>query len=642
MFLLIGLLAVISYYPGLSGDYVFDDAPNLLENGRLDLESLNVESLQGAALSSGSGWLRRPVSMFSFALNRYFFGIAPYSHKLVNLVIHVLTGFGLFLLTRQLISSYQQFHRPALSDMTAIWMPVVVSGLWLVHPLNLTSVLYIVQRMTSLSTLFMVFGLCLYVFGRQRMLTGKPGLPLILTGLVVCGGLAILSKETGALLPLYMLVLELTLFRFRNSKDHFDKAIIAFFILVVMAPACLFIVYMVLDPATFLRGYDAREFTLADRLLTEARVLVFYLKMIIMPSITELGLYHDDFTISSGLMDPPTTLFSLVILAGLILGALMLLRKKTLISLGILWFFTGHLLESTILPLEIAHEHRNYLADYGILLAASSAVAQAPLQRLAPVIRTATPFFFLLGFTSTTWLRSDQWSDNVNHAVYEAKHHPESYRAVYAAGRIYANLALRGFSGHEEKAFDYLEQANKLDKRGIMPNAALIKISHALGHPVKQRWFDEILDKLSRFPLTPANVDSLRLLVDCMPDPCEIPHEMMEEMFNLALDTPKQHPRALTLYAIYKINHQKEMHKGLELFYRVVELEPKDPIYRVNLIELLTVMGKLDEAEQQLALFKAISTHGGNATDYRLLQEAIDSERSKLTSTIKANNEGNI
>ena len=105
-----------------------------------------------------------------------------------------------------LLQSYRQYHAPGLSERFVVWLPVVIAGLWLVHPLNLTAVLYIVQRMASLAALFTACGLILYVAGRRRMLAGKHGVSLILAGLLLCGGLAVFSKEYGILLPLYMLV----------------------------------------------------------------------------------------------------------------------------------------------------------------------------------------------------------------------------------------------------------------------------------------------------------------------------------------------------------------------------------------------------------------------------------------------------
>ena len=112
LFAAICLLTIVIYVPGLSGDYMFDDMSNLLHNPQLNIESLDMESLQGAVFSSNSGKLRRPVSMLSFTLNRYFFGIAPYSHKVVNLIIHLLTGIGLYFLSRLIMRGYRQYRHP--------------------------------------------------------------------------------------------------------------------------------------------------------------------------------------------------------------------------------------------------------------------------------------------------------------------------------------------------------------------------------------------------------------------------------------------------------------------------------------------------------------------------------------------------
>lgn len=635
-FALIGLLTVVIYFPGLAGDYMFDDTSNLLNNKALAIQSLDRHELASAAFSSNAGTLQRPISMLSFALNRFFFGIDPYSHKVINLLIHLLTGGGLFILSRLLLSSYRQYRNPQLSPRIEAWVPVIVTGLWLIHPLNLTSVLYIVQRMTSLSALFSVFGLCLYVIGRRRRLAGRRGLYLILTGLLVLGGLAIYSKENGVLLPLFMLVIEVTLFRFRSATGTADKTVIGFFILTVALPALLVLLYLVINPATFL-SYSVREYTLTERVLTEARVLVFYLKMTIMPSIQELGLYHDDFTLSRGLLDPPATLYSMLFLGGLLLLGVLMLGKRPLVSLGILWFFVGHVLESTIFPLELVHEHRNYLADYGILLALTSALAQAPLRRLAPIVETVVPVLFLLLFSYTTWLRSEQWSDNINHATYEAIHHPQSHRAVFAAGRIHARLALQGHPDSEEKAITYLESAGHLDKTGIMPEVTLVKLGFLLGRPVDPAWLDAILHKLSNYPVTPADINSLRVLADCAGEICKLPDETMEAIFQAALKD--KNPQTLSIYGYYSINKRGNFDKGLELFERVVERAPQEPQYWKNLINLLTVMGRFDAAEQSLQQLKATSPTGMVDEHYRIIQNEIDTAR-KLQASQSATNTG--
>ena len=630
------LLTILVYLPGLSGDYMFDDMPNLLSNNRLHIDDLDIDSLMSAAYSSGSGLFRRPVSMATFAINRYFFDVDPWSYKVVNLTIHILTGFVIFLLCRLLVSSYRMQHNTGMSDRAAYWLPVVVSGLWLVHPLNLTPVLYIVQRMTSLTALFTVCGLCLYTFGRQRMLTGKHGTGLIITGLVMFGGLATLSKETGVLLPLYMLVIEISLFRFRDFNGQTSRTITGFFGIVILIPLSLFLLVMLTNPESLL-NYHSRDFTLLERLLTEARVLVFYLKLIIMPTITELGLYHDDISLSRGLLDPPTTLYSILGLAALLAAAIALLKVRPLASLGILWFFAGHALESTIFQLDIAYEHRNYLADMGIILALCSLAALQTVTRLAHIARIIAPLCFLLLFAHTTWLRADQWSDNVNHGIYEARHHPESFRAAYSAARIYARLALLHQPGAEEKAYKYLDRASALNEKDIMTDVVRIKLSSILGNPVQEEWFDNILEKVGKDPIRPTRIASLHQLMTCIGDPCDIPLETMDKIFVRALSVdglehlPALHAELVNIYGYFTINKVNNYEKGLALFKWAVDLHPQEPQRWINLVRLQIAMGRFDEAERTLEKFRKSGTHGSVVKEIVELQSDIDNMRAATT-----------
>lgn len=645
LILLAGLLTVSVYFPGLAGDYVFDDMANLLENQRLDIETLDYDSLSSAAQSSGAGPLRRPVSMLSFALNRYFFGTHPYSYKVVNLVIHLLTGLALFVLARLLVAAYQlQTRGTRLSESSAYWLPLVIGSLWLIHPLNLTSVLYIVQRMTSLAALFTVCALCVYVTARLRMQAGKPGRLLMLAGLLAFGGLAVFSKETGALLPLFMLIIELTLFHFRDSRGQSDRFVTSLFIVLLALPACLLLVKTALNPDWILAGYKMRTFTLTERLLTEARVLMLYLKLTLMPTTGSLGLYQDDIVLSRGLFSPPATLYALLALAGLFTGALALLKRQPLISLGILWFFSAHALESTVISLEIAHEHRNYLADFGVILALGSAIAVIPMRKLGSVVRLATPLLFVCMFAYTTWLRADQWSDNVKFAIFEAMHHPQSFRAVYAAGRIHARLALNGREESVDESFRYLEQARGIGESEIMPAMVMIKVAYLLDRPVRQEWFTEMLDRLQRYPVTPNTLSSLHELAGCMKQHCIFPHEIMEQMFRLTLDNPSLansgHLRAeaVTIYGYYMINIREDAGKGLQLFHKAVEYEPEDAQRWKNLINLLMVMNDFDAAEQQLMLFMAADTHSGSEEDFRVLREDIETGRKTIEASTTLEN----
>lgn len=637
------MLTAAIYYPGLSGDYMFDDMQNLLLNNRLEFDTLNLTSLQAASFSSGSGTLHRPISMASFALNRYFFGIEPYSHKVINLSIHVLTGISLLLLGLLILKSYREHCNPGLSPAAITWLSVIVSGIWLVHPLNLTSVLYIVQRMTSLSALFTVLGLCCYTFGRYRQLGDRPGWVWIFTGLFIFGGLAVLSKENGALLPLYMLVLEVTLFRFRDRGGYIDRKVVAFFLLFLLVPVFGFLFWLIQKPGPFLGGYLNRDFTLTERILTETRVLFFYLKQILIPSVSELGLYHDDITISRSLLNPVTTLYATFSLIFILATALLLTKRAPLVSLGILWFFSGHTLESTILPLEIAHEHRNYLADYGIILAAGAALLHLSNALRSTYIQSLIPTLFICLLAYTTWVRADQWSDNVTHAVFEATHHPQSSRAVFSAGRIHAKLAINGHDESIEPAFRYLESASSTGQSGILPDVVMIKLASILDLPVKKVWYRRIIDNLEQ-PIGAASINGLHILGECQWHACNTPMQTMEKIYQTALNNYSLQDKArlghvYASYATYQINALGQFEQGREHFIMAVKIAPHELQHWINLLKLLLTMQDYDAADHWLAAFREAGVSGATEHDFERFRRGISKGRTKnIAETSMTNN----
>ena len=641
LFLLFLTLTLAAYKPGLSGDYMFDDMQNLLVNARLNIETLDFDSLQSASLSAGSGIFRRPVSMLSFALNRYYTGIDPFYHKVVNLLIHLLTGTALLLLTRKILQVNRQQNAPAFSPAVDAWLPVLACGVWLLHPLNLTSVLYIVQRMTSLSALFTVCGLYFYIAGRQRQLAGSTGWPWIFTGVLLFGSLAFLSKENGALLPLYMLCIEAVLFRFRTRSGTIDRGISLFYILVLILPGTSLLLLLAVSPDTLVGGYSGRNFTMFERVLTEARVLVFYLKQLLAPSLSDLGLYHDDIPLSRSLLEPPATLYAVLALCGLLATGFLLIQRLPLVSLGILWFFCGHMMESTILPLEIAHEHRNYLAGFGIILGTGAALAHLPGHRLAPLIRAVTPGLFIILFAYVTWARAGQWSDNVSHAVYEAMHHPESARSVFAAGRVHARLAIAGHEESADKAFHYLQNASRLDSTGILPDIVMVKLASILELPVRQEWYDIIISKLA-YPVSAADLNALYTLGLCQQNVCNTPREIMESIYqtvfsNDSLKGPNKLANAFAGYGTYQINTQGDTRKGLRYFIMAVDANPTEAQYWINLIKLLVKMQDYDAAEQWLEKFRMAGTYGATENNFSHFRRLIDEGRAHSGQTA-ANN----
>jgi len=611
--ILILVLTTLIYLPGLSGDFAFDDFPNLLQNKKLHLDVLSVDSLAAATFSSDSGTFKRPVSMFSFALNSYYFGMKPYSFKIVNLIIHLLTGLGIFFLSSLILKNYNQHCKQQFTAAALKFLPLFICCIWLVHPLNLTSVLYIIQRMTSLSGLFIIWASCAYVWTRARHYETNSRFWLILLSIILLGSLAILSKESGILLPLFLFLIEIFIFRFKNINGTYDKKIIALFTLIVILPAILSIVLLAMKPNLVLGGYDARDFTLTERLLTETRVLLFYLKMTIMPSINELGLYHDDFTISRNLLDPPSTLFASAFILSLIILALAIIKKQPLISFGIIWFFAAHLIESTIIPVEIAHEHRNYIAIFGIIFSLSYILSRLSINHKHPSIKYAIHLIPIILLASVTSLRSYQWSDNILHAVYEAKHHPDSARAIYSKGRIYANLAVAGNTDKTEDAFKILERSSTLYSRNILPDTAMILLSSKLKLPIEHKWIETIKNKLTLYPVIPTTVGSLMELTKCLNSACNINNADIDEIYKIALEkTSRRNPDIITIYAQHVAYNKSNLKKGEQLFNEAIALAPHKAQYRINLMGLLLLTKQYDKVRQQAAFLRQNNPLGTN------------------------------
>lgn len=434
---LAGVLGIVSlvYLPGLAGPFVFDDFPNILENPALALTSLNAEGLWAALSSGASGPLGRPLAMASFALNTLFTNGIPdaFSMKLTNVGIHCANTILIFVLAKTL-----QKQLPERSAAGQPWIPLVASAVWAVHPVQLTSVLYVVQRMNSLSCLFVVAGLIVFVSGRRQIHNNLPrALTIMALGLCV-GLLGNAAKENAVLVLFYAGVIEGTLFSRERLNESSRRALRAFYGISVGFPVLVAILAVTFDPARILTSYSDRSFTPVQRLLTEARVLWLYASWIVLPRLTSLGLNHDDIIVSTGLFQPWQT--SLAVAAGsvLVAFAIALRRRVPLLAFGVLWFVAGHSLESGIIGLELAHEHRNYLPSFGIIYA-----LVAGLAALQPALKSrATPRIVAAGWVSAlallTALRANDWSDEARLIHAEVLNHPRSARSQAMFGELLA------------------------------------------------------------------------------------------------------------------------------------------------------------------------------------------------------------
>lgn len=602
---------LLAYAPGLSGGFMFDDYASIIRNPDLRIDTLDIAQLKQAALSSHTGPLKRPVSLLSFALNYYATALDPFYFKLTNVIIHLLNGLGLACLTYLILLALKRLSPTELSTSRIAAITLAVTAAWLLHPLNLTAVLYIVQRMTSLAALFVIWGLVLYALGRLRMQAGSGGPLLVVAGLVPFTVLAVFSKENGVLLPVYAFLMELALFRFRRSDGTRDRRILGIFFVTLALPVLAAMLFLLSHPNFILHGYATRTFTLPERLLTEPRVLFFYLRMIFLPENSALGLFHDDFALSHGWLSPVTTLPAAIGLVTLLTAGIILLKRHPLAGLGILWFFASHAIESTIFPLELVHEHRNYLAIYGPLLVAFYYALRPYRKAHYARLRTIAALAMLALFGVTTALRADQFGNEFSRTLYAVRHHPLSSRSNFAAGRMYT-ITLRQQPSDRHEAYyltarHYLQESYRLDSQSSAALFTLIYLNATTGHELDSPALRELEHRLMYAPFAPANRSWLALLVDWqVAGNTNLSTNQFLGLLEASLhnDSMPAMDRGfvLTLISGYYSNHLRDATAALDYARRATVAAPSQPLFHVNFARVLIVAGNLKRAEEQIQL----------------------------------------
>lgn len=638
-FCLIAALAAtfLVYQRGLSGPYLFDDGPNITRNESLAIHDLNPATLKRAAFSGHSGPSLRPLSMMSFAVNQYATGQDPYYFKLTNLVIHLFNGAGIFVLSWLLLGFYRKRFEPGLPEAQVQWISLAVAASWLLHPFNLTSVLYVVQRMTSLSALFSIWGLALFLWGRTRLHEGRSGFPAIVVSVLLFTPLAVLSKENGVLLPLFMLVAEATLFGLHAQQPSARRFLIAFYALCVAIPAAIAMGYLAMHSEWLLAGYKTRGFTLTERVMTEARVLWFYIGQILLPSTAQMGLYHDDIAISRGWFQPVSTALAMAGVIALPVLSYLVRKKAPIAAFGVLFFLAGHLLESTVWPLEIAHEHRNYLPMYGILLMLFFHVLY-PLKYVNYLRLRQTFAVLLIGLLAfNTFARAGKWANRYDLFQAEVDHHPDSALAQGEMGAVYSGLLFSDPARIEDNyvaARGHFETAARLDKNDTKPLFALIMMSASTGKPVEPVWLQELTHRLEAAPYAAITSDKLNTLTECQLEAyCKLANSEFEGLLRAALRNPTltgvNRAKVLDALSSYTIKVLRDNDAALGIMKQSVQAAPREVAFRFAMIEFLIALGRIDEAKEQLAIVKKMDTSQDYSTKIASQEQILSAQNNR-------------
>jgi tetratricopeptide (TPR) repeat protein len=454
----IHLLAVILLYilgfaihlNSFSVPFVFDDYPNIRDNPSIRLTEIDARGLRTAAFESRNA--RRPIANISFALNYVAGGYDVKGYHLVNIFIHVVNGVLVYFLALILLRRHRTITGSRrISDRRLRLVALFAAAIFIAHPLQIQAVTYIVQRMTSMATMFYLTSLLLYLLGRQRADLAERSVYWL--GALAAWLLALGSKEISATLPVIILIVELLFYR--DPRKAWPGINPGYLLFAIIASSGVALLYLGADPTTIVvEQYVDREFSLRERLLTELRVLVFYLNLMVFPYPGRLSLEHA-FNVSHSLIDPVSTLLAAAVLVALIVVALRLARRHPILSFCILWFFVTLSIESSFIGLELVFEHRTYLPMFGFALAVAYLFSTVSARYDALAIAIAGVLVSTLAAASIarnmTWQNPVAlWMDTVSKA-------PSSHRARNNLGRVLAD------QGEGKQAIVQFKEAIRLE-----------------------------------------------------------------------------------------------------------------------------------------------------------------------------------
>lgn len=634
--LLLAVTVAALYSLGLSGPFLFDDQQNILLNTAVQPAALTLESLRAAWLGNESGPLGRPIASLSFALDFLAYGLNPAGYKASNIALHLASGAALygFLLTLLRAATLAGRWRSSTP-------PTIVAGfaaaLWLLHPLQVSTVLYVVQRMAILAALFSFIGLWAYAYGRLAQLKGVRGWPWLLLAMPLATAAAALSKENGLLLPLLCGACEWTLLGLKAEQSRSERLLRAVYVSLLAAGL---LALLLIGPDLWrhlVSGFGGRPFSMEERLLTEARVLWWYLGLLLAPDLGAMNLYHDDFALSTHWLQPFSTLPAVIGWGLAVSASLLFAARLPLLAFALLFYLVGHVLESSVVPLELIFEHRNYGPSAGWALLAAAALAQLAETRKRLALGIAA--LLLTVFAGLLGLRSHVFGDEFRLLTHSLQYHPGSVRTQLWAADAYKVFSNRAAPEQKtplrERALVHYREATRIDPTETIGLFEELIWNADQNQPLDPVAEAELLRRLRTLPPKAGSVVASRELASTITHANgNFPAETMRRLLEALHDNPQlgNDRRALVLSSIadlYWLHGNAEVALGLR---RAAEDLDSSNAY-LPLFRARTALAAEQYAEAEEALAQARTLDGGHLRA-ELDQLAADLAAARKTSPI--------
>ena len=445
-------LAVWGYLPALDAGFIFDDDPNIVQEASVHWTEPSLENLGKLARDHPNR--RRLVTNATFALNHLAGGLEPRGYHRLNLWIHLAVGISLAWLAWLYLVATGRRKLQRIAPLAA----TVASVLFLLHPLNTQAVTYIVQRASSLAALFSLWTLALYLTARQARTSFRAA--GLYAAALVTWLLALASKENAVILPGVILAYEACFHRLewldraRRLVRARPRAALLAALALAVAAILIFHALAGWSGTRWNERFPGREFTGQERVLTQSRVQLHYLGLLLWPAPSRLNLDHD-YAVSRSPLDPPQTAVAIGFWLVALAAAVVLARRRPRYGFPLLAYLILHGVEAAPINLELIFEHRAYLPMAALALLAAALLRDLPPrpQRIA----IALALVAALPLAAATHRRNVVWSDLIGFHYDVARKSPEKFRPQLNLG------TQLGMAGRYEEALPFLHKAVELD-----------------------------------------------------------------------------------------------------------------------------------------------------------------------------------
>lgn len=563
----------IAIYSGTFGaGWVLDDWDDIVQNPSDRWTELSPAWLWRTVAETTD---RRPVAHVSFGINHYFGGTDVTGYHAVNLLVHAINGVLVYLLALRVFGRLRELpdQRARLAAADVGPAALVAALLFVAHPLQIQAVTYVVQRMTSLATAFYLGALLLALRASETRRAGaRRGL---WAAAVACAGLALGSKEIAFTLPAAWWLIgwcfagDLRLAWLRRRAWQIG----------VYAGAAAVVVGLAWTSA----GWDRLDFGPWERLLTQARVALLYASLVVWPLPSRLNLLHE-IDVSHSLLDPPTTLASVALLAAAAFFVVRQARPQRLLFFGAAWFALHMAIESGPVPLRMIFEHRLYLPLVGVAILVSGSLFAALGARRVVALGVSALLVALL--SAATWARNETWRDTRALWRDTAAKSPGDWLARMQLGSVLAR------EGRLDAALEEIDRAIALAPEAHRPRDLKGAVLLALGRPQ-----DALASQLEAIRLAPGDpsprMNAARVLVSL--GRLDEAAEQLEAALAISADED-------AVYQLARVRErQGRIEEALALQERVLRIDPRHRAAMADAGGLLARLGRHQEAVERLS-----------------------------------------